>query len=232
MRNIEKNLAQVRLQIEETCQRYQRDSDDITLLAVSKTKPAEDIRAAYACGQRQFGESYLQEAEQKILSLEELDISWHYIGPIQSNKTRRISELFDWVHSIDRFKIAQRLNDSRPRQLPPLNVLLQVNVDHDANKSGIDPLEVSSLALQVARLPRLRLRGLMAIPSIHDDFDTQRQPFARMREALVDLQQRHPDCDTLSMGMSGDMDAAIAEGSTLVRIGTAIFGVREPRTKK
>ena len=226
MHNIEKNLARVKQQINESCKKYARPRDEITLLAVSKKKTVQDIRTAYGCGQRDFGESYLQEAQQKIPELADCDITWHYIGPIQSNKTRRISELFDWVHSVDRLKIAQRLSDTRPDDKPPLNVLLQVNIDQDANKSGISPAHITDIAAQISVLPRLRFRGLMAIPSMHSDFTEQRQPFAAMYRAWLELRNIQPDCDTLSMGMSGDMNAAIAEGSTLVRIGTAIFGAR------
>jgi pyridoxal phosphate enzyme (YggS family) len=227
MHNIEKNLARVNQRISETCDKFGRNIDDITLLAVSKKKTVSDILAALQAGQKDFGESYAQEAEGKIDQINDPAITWHFIGPIQSNKTRIISHRFDWVHSVDRLKIAQRLSDARPAQLPALNVLLQVNIDHDPAKSGIDPAQITGLADAVARLPRLKLRGLMAIPAMHESFDQQRQPFARMRQAFETLQQSHPDCDTLSMGMSDDMCAAIAEGSTLVRIGTAIFGPRE-----
>ena len=226
MHNIEKNLDQVIQQINQACLQHERDPHQVILLAVSKTKSVADIEAAYVHGQRDFGESYLQEAEQKILQLQDRAITWHYIGPIQSNKTRRISELFDWVHSVDRLKIAQRLDQSRPADKAPLNVLLQVNIDADPNKSGIPDSDILQLAEQVSQLPRLKLRGLMAIPSIHEDLASQRKPFAQMQQAMMKLQQQHPDCDTLSMGMTGDMQAAIAEGSTLVRIGTAIFGAR------
>mgnify|MGYP002641125987 CR=1 FL=1 len=226
MHNIEKNLALVQNKIKQTARDFQRDPNKVTLLAVSKTKPVSDIEIAYHCGQRDFGENYLQEAEQKIIALRDKNIIWHYIGPIQSNKTRKISELFDWVHSIDRLKIARRLSDERPANNSPLNVLLQVNIDNEPAKSGIQLNEILSLAHQIAPLPRLKLRGLMAIPAIHKDPQQQRIPFAKMRQALTELQQYCPDCDTLSMGMSEDMQAAIAEGSTLVRIGTAIIGAR------
>lgn len=226
MHNIEKNLARVRQQILATCAQYGRDPAEVMLLAVSKTKPVKDIELALTSGQHDFGESYVQEAEQKIEQLADRTITWHYIGPIQSNKTRRIAELFDWVHSVDRLRIAQRLSDARPTDANPLQVLLQVNIDSDPHKSGIDQGQIPMLADQVATLPRLKLRGLMAIPAIHTDFEAQRKPFARLREALEALRRQHADCDTLSMGMSADMNAAIAEGSTLVRIGTAIFGAR------
>lgn len=226
MHNIEKNLAEVQRQINKACQRYKRDPKDVTLLAVSKTRPVSDIEIAYTCGQRDFGESYLQEAQQKITSLQDKPIIWHYIGPIQSNKTHKISELFNWVHSVDRLKIAKKLNEYRPPDSPPLNILLQVNIDNEGSKSGISLEEINPMAQQIESLNHLKLRGLMAIPARHDDFDSQRKPLARMHEALLDLQKNHPDCDTLSMGMTADMQAAIAEGSTLVRIGTAIFGPR------
>jgi len=227
MHNIEKNLAAVRQHIAEAAKRYQRKPEEIKLLAVSKTKPLQDILSAYALGQRDFGENYLQEAEQKILALQHKHITWHFIGPIQSNKTRPIAALFDWVHSVDRLKVAQRLSAQRLPDQAPLNILLQVNVEREVSKSGIYLDEISSLAEQVEALPHLRLRGLMAIPARHDNEQAQRKPFALMHQALLDLQQNHAGCDTLSMGMSGDMDAAIAEGSTLLRIGTAIFGARD-----
>jgi PLP dependent protein len=226
MHNIEKNLIQIKSQIAEAAMAAGRSSDAITLLAVSKTKPVSDILAAYQAGQIDFGENYLQEAEQKILALADKGIQWHYIGPIQSNKTRKIGELFDWVHSVDRYKIAERLSQQRPEALKPLNILLQVNIDNEASKSGISVDQVLPLAEQIAQLPKLRLRGLMAIPSVQEDYQQQCIPFARMNKLLQELHTQHPECDTLSMGMSGDMQAAIAQGSTLVRIGTAIFGKR------
>lgn len=226
MHNIEKNLALVQQKIAQAAAAHQRAADSITLVAASKTQPVSAIEAAYLAGQRDFGESYLQEAEQKMAILHDKAITWHYIGPLQSNKTSRISELFDWVHSIDRLKIAQRLNDHRPPDRPPLNILLQVNVDNEASKSGIDLQQIMPLAEQIASLSRLKLRGLMAIPAQQTDFEQQRIPFRRMQQALQELQRHYPDCDSLSMGMSGDMQAAIAEGATLVRIGTAIFGSR------
>ncbi len=229
MNNIEQNLERVKHQIAITTSQCGRDADAVTLLAVSKTKPASDIRLAYRLGQHCFGENYLQEAERKITELSGLDIEWHFIGPIQSNKTRPISELFHWVHSVDRLKIAQRLSDQRPPTLPPLNLLLQVNIDCDPGKSGTDPDSVMDLADQVSGLPNIRLRGLMAIPAIHSDYESQSKPFAAMQALFSKLKSTHADCDTLSMGMSGDMEAAIAHGSTLVRIGTAIFGPRQPR---
>jgi PLP dependent protein len=226
MHNIEKNLKQIKSQIATTAVNNGRSADDITLLAVSKTKPVEDVLAAYQAGQTDFGESYLQEAELKIKALADKNIQWHFIGPIQSNKTRKISELFDWVHSVDRYKIAERLSQHRPETLKPLNILLQVNIDNEASKSGISTDQVFPLAEQIAKLPQVNLRGLMAIPSLQDDYQQQCIPFARMHTLLKELQKKYPECDTLSMGMSNDMPAAIAQGSTLVRIGTAIFGKR------
>lgn len=226
MPDIETNLVQVRTLISEYTKRYGRTSDSITLLAVSKTKPVQEILAATALGQRDFGESYLQEAELKIQQISNQSLTWHFIGPIQSNKTRKIAELFDWVHSVDRLKIAQRLSEQRSALLPPLNLLIQVNIDNESSKAGISAREIPELADQIQRLPRVRLRGLMAIPGIASELDQQREPLSRMHQAFKDLQKQCPDCDTLSMGMSGDLEAAIAEGTTLVRIGTAIFGPR------
>jgi PLP dependent protein len=232
MHNIEKNLQQVKNQIDRAAQDCGRSANEITLLAVSKTKPVEDILAAHQAGQRDFGENYLQEAENKIQALTDKPMVWHFIGPIQSNKTRRISELFDWVHSVDRLKIAERLSQHRPPELPALNILLQVNIDNEASKSGISADEVLPLATQIAQLPRVKLRGLMAIPSPQEDYQKQCVPLAKMHELFKSLQLKHPDCDTLSMGMSDDMQAAIAQGSTLVRIGTAIFGQRNTQVNK
>jgi PLP dependent protein len=226
MHNIEKNLHLIKSQIAEAAIAAGRVPEDITLLAVSKTKPVADILAAYQCGQLDFGENYLQEAEQKIQALAGKGIQWHFIGPIQSNKTRKISELFDWVHSVDRYKIAERLSQQRLEILKPLNILLQVNIDNEASKAGISADQVLPLAEQIAALPQVKLRGLMAIPSAQDNYQQQCIPFAKMQTLLQELHNQHPECDTLSMGMSGDMQAAIAQGSTLVRIGTAIFGNR------
>ena len=227
MQNIEKNLNEIHARIAAAALAAGRDPQSISLLAVSKKKPASDIRAAYRCGQSEFGENYLQEALQKIQELDDLDICWHFIGAIQSNKTRSIAEAFDWVHCIERIKIAQRLSDQRPATMAPLNVCIQVNIDHESSKAGIDLADVPELAQAITGLPGIRLRGLMAIPAPRQDFDQQREVFAGLAAALVDLQQRGIDCDTLSMGMTQDMEAAIEEGSTLVRIGTAIFGERD-----
>ena len=198
------------------------------MLAVSKTFPAEAVRAAHAAGQRAFGENYVQEGVAKIEALADLraDIEWHCIGPLQSNKTRPVAEHFDWVHSIDRLKIAQRLDEQRPAHLPPLQVCLQVNVDAGANKSGVSVGEALALAAAVAPLPRLRLRGLMAIPEPSADFAVQRDLFLRAAAVFEQLRGAGFDVDTLSLGMSADLEAAVAAGSTMVRVGTAIFGAR------
>ena len=226
MQNTENNLNQTQAQINQAANHYHRQSSDICLLAVSKRKPTDDIREAYRCGQRDFGENYLQEAQQKIHDLADLGICWHFIGAIQSNKTKVIAENFDWVHCVDRLKIAQRLSEQRPTALPPLNICIQVNVDLEASKAGIPLEEVFSLSQQISQLPNIRLRGLMAIPAPSDSVESQRKPFAKLRQALEHMQNNAIPCDTLSMGMSHDIEAAIAEGSTLVRIGTAIFGER------
>ncbi len=226
MQNIEKNLALVHQQIEQAATKFSRETSDISLLAVSKKKPSSDLRSAFDCGQRNFGENFLQEAQVKMRELADLDIVWHFIGPVQSNKTRALAESFDWVHCIDRLKIARRLSDQRPESMPPLNICIQVNIDLETTKSGVAPGDIITLATAIRDLPQIRLRGLMAIPAQRSDFESQREPFARLKQALQDLQQQGIDCDTLSIGMSHDMQAAIAEGSTLVRIGTAIFGER------
>jgi pyridoxal phosphate enzyme (YggS family) len=219
-------LKAVRQQISQAEQRFGRSAGSVQLLAVSKTRPAEDIREAYQAGQRAFGENYLQEALQKIQQLADTDIEWHFIGPIQSNKTRDIAQHFDWVHSVDRLKIARRLNEQRPESSAPLSICLQVNIDNEASKSGVKPQEALQIAKDIQNLPRLRLRGLMAIPSASADFEIQRAAFAKLRALYETIQQQGIELDTLSMGMSNDLKAAIAEGSTMVRIGTAIFGPR------
>ena len=226
MNNMEKNLNEIHTRIASAADASGRAADSIMLLAVSKKKPASDIRLAYACGQRDFGENYLQEALQKMQELQNLDINWHFIGAIQSNKTRSIAEAFAWVHCVDRLKIAKRLSEQRPSTLAPLNVCIQVNIDHEASKAGIALDELNDLAAAIAELPGIRLRGLMAIPAPRADYHGQCQAFARLAEALAALRQQGLDCDTLSMGMTQDMDAAITQGSTIVRIGTAIFGER------
>ena len=224
MSTIEKNIAKVAARIREAAQAAGRDPATVGLLAVSKTQPAAAIREAFAAGLREFGENYLQEALDKQAELADLPLTWHFIGPIQSNKTKPIAEHFDWVHSVDRLKIAQRLSDQRPPQLPPLNVCLQVNVSGEASKSGCTPAELPQLAQAVAALPGLRLRGLMCIPAPSDDPVEQHAAFARLRTLCEQLPAQ---LDTLSMGMSQDLEAAIAEGATWVRIGTALFGARD-----
>jgi len=226
MQNMVKNLERVRARIIDAAQSFERDPDSISLLAVSKKKPAADIRLAYQLGQRDFGENYLQEALQKMQELQDLDICWHFIGAIQSNKTRPIAEAFDWAHCVDRAKIARRLSEQRPAGRQPLNVCIQVNLDHEASKAGVEPGEVAALAAEIAPLPGIRLRGLMTIPAPRDNLDEQRRPFARLAALLDALRQQGIDCDTLSMGMTHDLEAAVAEGATLLRIGTAIFGER------
>ena len=224
MSTIAENIAKVGERIRAAAQASGRDLDHIGLLAVSKTKPAVAVREAYAAGIRDFGENYLQEALEKQTEPSELTLIWHFIGTIQSNKTKPIAEHFAWVHSVDRLKIAQRLSEQRPNHLPPLNICLQVNVSAEDSKSGCAPAELAALAQAVSQLPNLRLRGLMAIPEPTDDVAAQRAAFARLRELRDGLAL---PLDTLSMGMSHDLDAAIAEGATWVRIGTALFGARD-----
>lgn len=223
MSTIAKNIAKVATRIREAAQAAGRDPETVGLLAVSKTQPVEAIREAHSTGLSDFGENYLQEALEKQTGLADLTLTWHFIGPIQSNKTRAIAEHFDWVHSVDRLKIAQRLSDQRPAELPPLNICLQVNVSGEASKSGCAPQEVAQLARAIMALPNLRLRGLMAIPEPTDDITEQHAAFARVRQLQHELDAK---LDTLSMGMSQDLEAAIAEGATWVRIGTALFGAR------
>ena len=224
MSTIEKNIAKVAARIREAAQAVGRDPASVGLLAVSKTQPAAAIREAAEAGMRDFGENYLQEALDKQAELSELPLTWHFIGPIQSNKTKSIDEHFDWVHSVDLLKIAQRLSDQRPAELPPLNICLQVNVSGEASKSGCAPDELPQLAQAVAAMPRLRLRGLMCIPAPSEAPADQRAAFARLRALRDELPLT---LDTLSMGMSQDLEAAIAEGATWVRIGTALFGARD-----
>jgi len=224
MSTIATNIAKVGARIREAAQASARDAESVGLLAVSKTQPAEAIREAFGAGVRDFGENYLQEALDKQTALTDLALHWHFIGPIQSNKTKAIAEHFDWVHSVDRLKIAQRLSEQRPDALGPLNICLQVNVSGEASKSGCAPEAVAGLAEAIAELPRLRLRGLMTIPAPTEDPAEQRRAFARLRQLKEAL---GPDLDTLSMGMSQDLEAAIAEGATWVRIGTALFGARD-----
>ncbi|MGL6161045.1 YggS family pyridoxal phosphate-dependent enzyme [Microbulbifer sp.] len=228
---VAENLNRVRERVVTSCAACGRDPGGVTLLAVSKTRPAEDLRVAYAAGQRHFGENYLQEALAKQADLGDLDICWHFIGPLQSNKTRTVAEQFHWLHSVERLKIAQRLSAQRPPDMPPLNICLQVNIDDEESKSGIAPAGVPELAAAVAGLPNLKLRGLMAIPARRKAAEAQRRPFAQLAELLQRLRAQLPDqpLDTLSMGMSGDMEVAIECGATIVRIGTDIFGRRETK---
>ncbi|WP_303901615.1 YggS family pyridoxal phosphate-dependent enzyme [Thiohalomonas denitrificans] len=227
--NLTTRLAAVRDRLRKAERRFGREEDAVALVAVSKTRPAEAIRACAEAGQRLFGESYLQEATDKVAALSGLNLQWHFIGPIQSNKTRPIAEHFQWVHSVDRFKIARRLSEQRPEGLPPLNICLQVNVGGETGKSGAGLDELPNLAQEVAALPNLHLRGLMCIPAPTENFEKQREPFHRLHEAKAALQRDGLDLDTLSMGMSHDLEAAVAEGATMVRIGTAIFGPRNYR---
>ena len=224
MSTIADNIASVAARIAAAANAAGRDESSIHLLAVSKTKPAAALREAHAAGIRDFGENYLQEALGKQLELVDLPLTWHFIGPIQSNKTRAIAEHFDWVHSVDRLKIAQRLSEQRPDELPPLNICIQVNVSGEASKSGCAPADLPALAAAIAQLPRLRLRGLMAIPEPTDERAAQDAAFAAVRQLL---EQLNLDLDTLSMGMSHDLESAIAQGATWVRIGTALFGARD-----
>ncbi|HEY9148788.1 MAG TPA: YggS family pyridoxal phosphate-dependent enzyme [Gammaproteobacteria bacterium] len=222
-------LQQVQQRIRRACLEYDREPHSVTLLAVSKTRSSEELRAMAAQGIHRFGENYLQEALQKIEALDDLTLEWHFIGPIQSNKTRPLAEHFDWVHTVGRLKVARRLSEQRPVHLPPLQLCLQVNISGEQSKSGVSLAELAQLAHEVARLPHVRLRGLMAIPAPADNFEQQRLPFAQLRQALEQLRGEGLELDTLSMGMSDDLEAAIAEGATLVRIGTALFGPRPPK---
>lgn len=226
-RQIGERLQAVRARIAAAARACGRDPADVRLLAVSKTFPAADLRAAQAAGQNCFGESYVNEALPKIAALTSPPPEWHYIGPLQSNKTRRIAESFAWVHGVDRLKLAQRLSEQRPAELPPLHVCLQVNISGESSKAGLPPGEVGAVAPAVAALPRLRLRGLMAIPAPTSDVIEQRAAFHRLRLLLDELNAQGLHLDTLSMGMSDDLEAAIAEGATLVRVGSAIFGMRK-----
>jgi pyridoxal phosphate enzyme (YggS family) len=226
MTDIKQNIADVGHRICLEAEKNNRNPAAITLLAVSKTRPAEQIRIAWQAGQQCFGENYLQEALEKIEQLQDLAIEWHFIGPIQSNKTRAISESFQWAHTVDRLKIAQRLNSQRPVNLPALNICIQVNISAEDNKSGIKPCDLVQLAQVITTLDRLTLRGLMAIPEATDDQLLQRQRFAQLHALYLQVQAVAPTIDTLSMGMSADMEQAISEGSTMVRVGTDIFGAR------
>jgi len=230
MNDIAHNLAQVRDKISAAATGCGRASEEVTLLAVSKTKPASAIAEAIDAGQRMFGENYVQEGVEKIRYFREkdtADLQWHFIGPLQSNKSRLVAEHFDWCHTVDRLRIASRLSEQRPAEMPPLNVLIQINISDENSKSGIALEELDQLADQVAALPGLRLRGLMAIPAPESDYDRQFAVARQMAVAFEALKTRFPTVDTLSLGMTDDMAAAIAAGSTMVRIGTAIFGARD-----
>jgi pyridoxal phosphate enzyme (YggS family) len=228
MTTIPTRLQAVLARIETVARTYGRTPEAVALLAVSKTWPASFVREAAAAGQRAFGENYVQEGVDKISELARLELEWHFIGPLQGNKTRQVAETFDWVHSIDRLRIAERLSEQRPQNLPPLQVCLQVNISGEDSKSGVAPQDAPVLARQIAQLPRIVLRGLMTIPAPAPatDFAGQREPFARLRRLFEQMRGEGLALDTLSMGMSNDMEAAIAEGATQVRVGTAIFGER------
>jgi len=223
---IQSKLESVQSCITQAATEHKRAEGSVQLLAVSKTRTSGEITAAYNCGQDRFGESYLQEAISKIEQLRDKAIEWHFIGRVQSNKTKIIAENFDWVHSIDKLKQAQRLNDQRPDSMPPLKICLQINIDNEESKGGVQPEDTKDLILEINQLPRLHLRGLMTLPSPRLGMDEQREPFRRLRELRDQLATPDLPLDTLSMGMSDDMEAAIAEGSTIVRVGTAIFGPR------
>jgi len=229
MTDIARHLAAVQQRIAAAARNAGRDPHAVQLLAVSKTFPAEAVRAAYAAGQRAFGENYVQEAIAKLDALADLraSLEWHFIGPLQSNKTRPVAERFDWVHSVDRLKIAQRLSEQRPDSLPPLNVCLQVNTSGETSKSGVSPDEAAEVAHAIAALPRIVLRGLMSIPEPQTELAAQRAPHRLLRELFERLRADGLALDTLSMGMSADLEAAVLEGATIVRIGTAIFGARD-----
>jgi PLP dependent protein len=224
--NLSLHIAQVRDQVARAALAAGRSAQSVTILAVGKAQPPEMLAAAAAAGLDQLGESYLQEALGKIAALQDPAITWHFIGRLQANKTRPIAESFAWVHAVDRLKIAQRLSEQRPYHAPPLNVCLQVNLAAEASKGGVAPAELPALAAAVAQLPRLALRGLMCIPPEESEPQRQRAWFARLRTLFEELNARGARLDTLSMGMSGDFEAAILEGATLVRIGTALFGAR------
>lgn len=225
--SISQNLATISQQIQQYCQQANRPEQSVKLLAVSKTKPISAIAEAIEAGQRAFGENYVQEGIEKIQHFAENDtLEWHFIGLLQSNKTRVVAEHFDWVQTIDRLKIAQRLSEQRPEHLPVLNVLIQINISDEASKSGISAKEMLELATQISQLPRLKLRGLMAIPKPESEPEQQKIALAQMNELFLQLQSQFEGIDTLSMGMSDDMQSAIECGSTMVRIGTAIFGAR------
>lgn len=224
--DLHQNISRIRNRLSKAIDAAQREPQSVTLIAVSKTKPAEAIRAVYDTGQRDFGENYVSEAVEKISALRSLDICWHFLGPLQSNKTRLVATNFDWIHSVDRTKIAKRLNEQRPDELPPLNVCLQVNIPAEPTKSGVaSEAELLDLALSVSEMDRLALRGIMAIPAPASEPERQREQFNRIAQ-LLSIPDLPIEMNELSMGMSGDMESAVAEGATMVRIGTDIFGAR------
>jgi len=233
MSKIQDNLQIIGTKIEQYSTQYNRSQSSVNLLAVSKRHTIDSIKEAYNCGQYSFGENYVQELLEKNKQLKNLDIDWHFIGPLQSNKAKKIAEVASWVHAVERLKIAKRLSDNRPDDMSPLSICLQINISDEQSKSGIKPEELNDLALQIVNLPNIKLRGLMVIPAPENDFEKQRKVFSRVKDLLDNLQQhlnvkgKNIKLDTLSMGMSDDIEAAIAEGTTMVRVGTAIFGQRE-----
>lgn len=231
MTTIADRLTHAQHRIEQAAEISSRNAAEIQLLAVSKTKPNSDIEAAYLAGQRRFGENYVQEGEAKAIALKQScpEIEWHFIGPLQSNKTKVIATHFDWMHTVSREKIASRLNDQRPQDMQPLNICIQINISGEASKSGATPDELCKLAEKIAQLPRLTLRGLMAIPTATTDKQLQRDEFQQLQTLYRKLKNTYPKVDTLSMGMSNDLEQAIDQGSTMVRVGSAIFGNRTPR---
>ncbi|BAJ01014.1 YggS family pyridoxal phosphate-dependent enzyme [Shewanella violacea] len=229
MTTIADRLANAQHRIEQAAQISSRNANEIQLLAVSKTKPNSDILAAYTAGQRRFGENYVQEGESKVNALKDCcpEIEWHFIGPLQSNKTKIIASHFHWMHTVSREKIASRLNEQRPKEMPPLNICIQINISGEASKSGATPEELESLASKIEQMPNLILRGLMAIPTATSDKQLQTDEFQQLQTLYQELKSLYPRVDTLSMGMSNDLEQAIAQGSTMVRIGSAIFGERD-----
>ncbi len=229
MANIENNTTSVQRRLQQAARDAGRNPEDILLLPVSKTRTSAQVRMAVDSGLSSFGENYLQEALEKMDQLTDLSISWHFIGPLQSNKTRQVAEHFDWIHTVDRLKIAKRLSDQRPADMAPLNICLQINIDNEPSKSGFMPQQAIEAASSIADLPNLRLRGLMAIPKPSTELAQQHQPFVRLRALLEQINERLDNSqklDTLSMGMSGDLEPAIYEGATIIRVGTDIFGPR------
>jgi len=226
MKNIDKSLELTRSRIGRIEQKYGREPGSVKLLAVSKSRSTTEICAARECGQIDFGENYVQEAVDKIHQINDPRLIWHFIGPVQSNKTRQIATHFQWVHSVDRIKIAQRLNEARPEHLPPLNICIQINISHENSKSGVSPDDLQQLVAECRNLPHLKLRGLMALPAPSTDIELQRMPFRQVKMLLDAVSSTVLPLDTLSIGTTQDMEAAIAEGATIVRIGTALFGAR------